>query len=59
MDDNFYILDSHYKELNGEPLDQKQNARYKDFQSKKELGDVDLENEITKETEMLILNKSK
>ena len=59
IDDNFYILDSHYKELNGGPLNDEQNARYKDFQNKKELGDFNLENEISKETEILILNKSK
>ena len=59
IDDNFHILDSHYNEQNGCQLNEDQNARYKDFQNKKELEDTELENEISKETEILILNKSK
>ena len=59
IDDNFHILDSHYNELNGVSLNNDQNARYKDFQIKKELENMKLENEISKETEILILNKSK
>ena len=56
VDQNYFLLDQHYNTTGKIELDKLQNQRYNDFQGRKEVGDDNLEEQILKETDLVLLN---
>ena len=56
VDQNYFLLDQHYNTKGKIELDKLQNQRYSDFQGMKETGDDNLDEQIFKETDLVLLN---
>jgi len=57
VNDKYSILEEHYEKTGCDILDNRQNHRYQEFQDKK--NDGMLEEQLTKDTDILILNYTK